>query len=81
MDIRESLDDTTPLVSLTSPGDIVITTAPAEIEITIDAATTAALDFDEGVYDLELVDGSGNVTRLVEGNVTFIKEVTRPQEI
>lgn len=78
MDIRDSLDDTTTLVSLVSPGDIVIDTVTAEIQMLIDAATTAALDFDEGVYDLELEDGSGNVTRLIEGEVAFVKEVTRP---
>lgn len=78
MDIRDSIDDTATLVSLTSPTDIVINTSTAEIQILIDATVTAGLDFDEGVYDLELEDGSGNVTRLIEGNVAFIKEVTRP---
>jgi hypothetical protein len=79
MDIRESLDDTTPLVSLTSVGgDIVIDTATAEIQIIIADEVTAALDFDEGVYDLELESGTGVVTRLIEGKVAFVKEVTRP---
>lgn len=78
MDIRDSIDDTTVIVSLVSPGDIVINTTTAEIQMLIDAATTAAMDFDEGVYDLELEDGSGNVTRLIEGDVAFVKEVTRP---
>jgi len=79
MDIREDIDDATPLVALTSAGgDIVINTTTAEIQITITATVTAALDFEEGVYDLELEDSSGNVTRLTEGVVTFIKEVTRP---
>jgi hypothetical protein len=78
MDIRESIDDTTTLVSLTSPDDIIITVSTAEIEVVIDADVTAALDFDSGVYDLELEDSQGEVTRLIEGNVAFIKEVTRP---
>jgi len=78
MDIRDELEDTTTLVSLTSPSDIIIDTATAEIQIVISAAVTAALDFDEAVYDLELEDASGNVTRLIEGNVALIKEVTRP---
>ncbi len=78
MDIRESIDDITALVSLTSPSDIVINTTTAEIQILISATVTAALDFDTGVYDLELEDGSGNVTPVIEGDVTFIKEVTRP---
>jgi hypothetical protein len=29
------------------------------------------------VYDLELIDGSGIVTRLVSGEITVTKEVTR----
>jgi hypothetical protein len=78
MDIRDCVDDATPLVSLTSPADIVISIVNAEIQIIIDADVTAALDFDAGVYDLELEDASGNVTRLIEGNVAFTKEVTRP---
>jgi hypothetical protein len=78
MDVRDSLDDAIPLVSLVSPTDIVIDVATAQIEITISAAVTAALDFDEGVYDLELEDATGDVTRLIEGEVAFTKEVTRP---
>jgi hypothetical protein len=78
MDIRDSIDDTITLVSLTSPTDLVIDLSTAEIQILISAAVTAALDFDEGVYDLELEDATGNVTRLIEGDVAFVKEVTRP---
>ena len=78
MDIRDSLDDDTTLVSLTSPTDLVIDLSTAEIQILISATVTAGLDFDEGVYDLELEDGTGNVTRLIEGTVAFVKEVTRP---
>lgn len=40
-------------------------------------ATTAALSFNTGVYDFELVSGSGVVTRLIEGRVFFKKEVTK----
>ena len=78
MDIRDSIDATTTLVSLTSPSDIVINTATAEIQVIIAAAVTEALDFDAGVFDLEMVDSSGAVTRLIEGDVAFVREVTRP---
>jgi len=78
MDIRDELDDAITLVSLTSPDDIVINITTAEIQIIIAADVTAALDFTEAVYDLEMIDDSGVVTRLIEGNVTLIKEVTRP---
>lgn len=76
--IREKLTDVIQLVTLTSvAGDIVITIADAQIAFTIDTATTEALDFSGGVYDLELIDPAGEVTRILEGNVTLRKEVTR----
>lgn len=31
----------------------------------------------QGVYDLELIDGSGNVTRVIQGTITLDPEVTR----
>ena len=49
------------------------------IGILIAAVSTSAFTFDQAVYDLEIASGSGDcviVTRLVEGNVKLIKEVT-----
>ena len=46
------------------------------ITITITHVTTAALDFREARYDLELESPAGIVTRLVEGIVSFTAEVT-----
>jgi len=77
MQIREKLTDTVALVSLVSPADIVINVADAKITFTIDTTATTALDFIQGVYDLELVDPSGAATRLLQGKVTLNKEVTR----
>ena len=51
-----------------------------EMQITVTAATTAALDFNVGYWDLELRDNGGNVTKLLEGIVTLQKEVTRSSE-
>jgi len=45
------------------------------IELSMSATATAALDFDTGVYDLELVSGT-EVTRLLEGIVTLSREVS-----
>jgi len=42
---------------------------------TISAANTAALDFDNAVYDLELVAGSV-VDRIMQGRVALDKEIT-----
>lgn len=77
MDIRENINDTTTVVSLVSPTNITISTNDAGIRIIIAASVTEAFDFDMGVYDLELEDPSGFVVRLVEGDVTLKKEVTR----
>ena len=76
--IREDRADTTTIAELTSTGgDIAISTTDAKITITIAAADTAALDFETAVYDLELESAGGEVTRLVEGQVTLCREVTR----
>lgn len=80
MHIRVTRGSTTTVLELTSAGgDITFTAADGGIHIHIDAATTAGLDFDNAVYDLELTDasGSGDVTRVAEGTVKLHKEVTR----
>jgi hypothetical protein len=77
MHIREELDDVATIVELVSPDDIDISATDALITVTIEDEATALYDFDEGVYDLELEDSAGVVTRLVEGSVTLCREVTR----
>ena len=47
------------------------------ITIRIEAATTAAFDFDTAVYDLMLTAPDGTVTRLVEGKIKVSPDVTR----
>ena len=48
------------------------------IGIFISAVTSSTFTFGEAVYDLELASGSNSpiVTRLIEGNIRLIKEVT-----
>lgn len=77
MHIRESVDSDVIIHAMVSPTDIAISTNDAKITMTISATDTAAFDFDSAVYDLELVDPSGNVTRLLEGEVELSREVTR----
>jgi hypothetical protein len=77
MQIREEIDDVTPIIELLSPADIDISLTDARITITIADDVTAAFDFDEAVYDLELEDAAGATTPLVEGKVELCKEVTR----
>ena len=47
------------------------------VDVNIPAATTGALDFDWGYWDIELTKTStGDVTRLLEGKVNLSKQVT-----
>jgi len=78
MQIRSEVESTSILIELTvSNGRIAITPAEGKIAITISAADTAALEFEVGVYDVELVSASGEVDRIVQGKVTLSREVTR----
>lgn len=78
MQIRKTKGDSKIILSLDSGdlGGITLGTTDGKITITIPADVTADLNFDSGVYDLEL-EKSGVVTRLLEGRVTLSKEVTR----
>lgn len=78
MMVRSTAEDTgTPLLSLVSPTDIVLDNTEHTITVTIDAATTAAITWEDGVFDLELVSSGGVVTKVLSGNVTAVDEVTR----
>ena len=77
MKIKESHAESASLVELTTAnGGITLGGVAGTIALLISDTDTTALDFDNGVHDLEIVSGSGIVTRIVEGNVVFSKEVT-----
>ena len=50
------------------------------IEVDMTASDTTGLSFTRAVYDLEMIDVDGKVTRILEGNVKLSKEVTKLQE-
>lgn len=85
MQIRSTHDSNVTLVSLTTTLDsdgsgITITPSSGSLYIRLSAASSSALNFSQGVYDLEIYSGSGNteyVTRILEGNVKLYKQVTR----
>jgi hypothetical protein len=78
MQIRRKFSSATAEYSATTEnGAIVLGGALGTIQLTISATDTAALTCVSGVYDLELVDSEGVVTRFVQGNVTVSREVTR----
>ena len=78
---RASYDDAVPTISLSTiepPGGITITDpAGGQFQLNMNAAATGALKFSKIMYDLEIESGAGLVTRLLEGNVTLIPEVTK----
>jgi hypothetical protein len=77
MDIRETLDSDEVIHTLTTENDgIVLGDAAGTIDLLIPAATTEDFDFNNAVYDLELINGAV-VTRLISGAITLSKEVTR----
>jgi hypothetical protein len=80
MHIRSTKGAVTTIHEMTSvAGDISLTAADGGIHLLITAADTAAFDFDNAVYDLELINtaGNGDVVRVAEGVVKLHKEVTR----
>jgi hypothetical protein len=78
MQVRQSVSSTTVLLELTSAdGEIVITPSTGTIVLNFPAATTAAITWRHGKYDLELESSTGIVTRLIEGQIDVSPEVTR----
>ena len=77
MQVRRDLDSTTTMAELTTANSkMSITPSLGEITISLTAAETAALTRD-GVYDIEIFNGSGAVHRVVKGSFRVDKEVTR----
>jgi hypothetical protein len=78
MQVRATLESATALIELTTAnGRIALGGAAGTITLTISATDSAALTAGRGVYDLELVSGSGIVTRLLQGVATISRNVTR----
>lgn len=78
MQLREKLDSTTVLAEYTTEnGKLLIDIATSKITIVVDAATTAGYTFNSAVYSLELVSSGSQVTQLMVGTITLVKEVTR----
>lgn len=78
MQIRSIVTAPTPLLTLTTEnGGIALGGAAGTVTVTVDAAATAGQAWKTGVYDLEIVFGSGEVRRLLEGAAQVLPEVTR----
>lgn len=77
MAIRRKQSDTAALADLTSSSGITMGGSAGTIVIKLTSSQTAGITPGPGVWDLELIDGSGIVTRFVEGTCSFTPSVTR----
>lgn len=80
MQIRAQQADTAVIVGgdlTTENGGITLGGAAGTIALLITDTITTAFTFSNAVYDLELIDGSGIVIRLLTGSVTLSTETTR----
>lgn len=79
MQIRKAVNDTTVLDTLTTENSKLAIHEPlnGKFKIIIPAATSTAYTFTSAVYDLEIVFSDGTVTRVIEGCLSAVPEVTR----
>jgi hypothetical protein len=63
----------------TSSNAVSFTTALANGQLTLSLSSNQSANIIAGryVYDAEIIDGAGNVTRIVEGIITITPEVSR----
>lgn len=78
MQVRSSVKSADVLLELNTENTrIVLGGISGTITLQLTAAVTAAITWTKGVYDLELISAGGIVTRLLQGEITVSKEVTR----
>jgi hypothetical protein len=77
MQIRRTIDTPSPVITLTTEnGGIEIIELDSRIIINMTDVQTSSLTT-SGVYDLEIESPDGIVSRVIQGNFTLSREVTR----
>lgn len=76
MQVRRDFKSSVVIVELLSGDEITLGNA-GQIDLYLDADTTANLPGGNYIYDIELESSSGEVTRLLQGEFTVSPEVTR----
>jgi hypothetical protein len=76
MQVRESADAGTAIISLTNGSGITLGGTAGTIDVVISSAQTAGAASGSYSYDLELNSG-GTITRLLEGSFNVTGNVTR----
>ena len=78
MQVRRSVSSSDVLLAAdTGNGRFQVDGPNGKFTLVLSAADTSAITWTTGVYDIELEDGDGVVTRLLMGTVTVSKGVTR----
>jgi len=78
MQIRAKVDSDAVIHTLTTEnGGIVLDNTAKTITIVMQDEVTQTFTFKSAVYDLELISSGGEVTQLVTGGLTLVREVTR----
>lgn len=77
MQIRKNANAPVALADLTTENGGLTLTSQGEVLPLLSDLGTSALPGVSGVYDIELVEPSGAVIRLLQGVIEFSKEVTK----
>lgn len=78
MQVRAEVESPTVLLSLTTEnGGLTLGGVAGTVELYVSDEDTGTITWDAGVWDLEVVHPSGEVTRLAQGYVAVSPEVTR----
>jgi hypothetical protein len=79
MQIRKAVNDPTVLDTLTTENGKIVIHEPlnGRFKISIPANVSTAYAFTSAVYDLEIIFTDLTVTRVIEGCLTAVPEVTR----
>ena len=78
MQVRAEIDSTVVLLELTTEnGGIALGGTAGTVDLYVSDEDTTLIDWEGGVFDLEIEHASGEVTRLAEGSGSVSKEVTR----
>jgi hypothetical protein len=77
MQMRRNYSTPVLLQLTTGAGNLVITPSTGTVTMVFDAALTESITWLRAKYDLELESSVGVVTRILEGDVTISREITK----
>lgn len=77
MQVRKFAGSLNSILSLTNTSGMTISATAGTIALSIAAGALSAVPAGSYVYDLELVDNAGKVTKLLQGDFDISAEVTR----